>query len=173
MLPAKGLAQKGKKAKSGKKSKQRITVAFFVTADGPKNGKPIVIWRSKRTRYFRLASAPDKLAEVSFFDDSKFCMQVEIMEKFLDTLNFQMRKERRNVILFLDNATAHPTSSTDMYSNIKTVFVSKNTQTSQLQPPIQSFKTKYGKKLMHYVVARINDDLFAAETAKSIFQAIT
>ena len=45
-LPTKGLAQKGKKTKGGKNSKQRITVAFFVSADGGKAGKPIVIWRT-------------------------------------------------------------------------------------------------------------------------------
>ena len=176
-LPAKGLAQKGKKTKGGKKSKQRITVAFFVRADGGKVGKPIVIWRSKKPRCFRLASASDKLAEVSYFDDSKSWMQVEIMEKVLDTLNHQMRKQGK-VILFLDNATVHPTSLTDMYSNIKIVFLPKNT-TSRLQPLdagiIQSFKTKYRKKLMRYVIARINDDLTASAIAKGIdiLQAIT
>ena len=41
-LSAKSLAQKGKKAKGGKRSKQRITVAFFVKADGEKVGKTIV-----------------------------------------------------------------------------------------------------------------------------------
>ena len=177
-LPTKGLAQKGKKAKGGKKSKQRITVAFFVSADGGKVGKPIVIWRSKKPRCFRLASAPDKLAEVSYFDDSKSWMQVVIMENVLDTLNRQMRKQGRKVILFLDNATVHPTSLIDMYSNIKIVFLPKNT-TSRLQPLdagiIQSFKSKYRKKLMRYVIARINDDLIASEIIKciDILQAIT
>ena len=42
-LSAKGLAQKGNETKSGKKSKQRITVAFFVSAEGGKIGKPTVI----------------------------------------------------------------------------------------------------------------------------------
>ena len=73
-LPAKGLAQKGKKAKDGKKSKRRNTMAFFVRADGGKVGKPRVIWRSKKPRGFRLASTPDKLVEVSYFDDSKSWM---------------------------------------------------------------------------------------------------
>ena len=177
-LPAKGLAQKGKKTNGGKKSKPRITVAFFVSADGGKIGKPIVIWRRKKPRCFRLASASDKLAEVSYFDDSKSWMQVEIMKKVLGTLNHQMRKPGRKVILFLDNATVHPTSLIDMYSNIKTAFLPKNT-TSRLQPLdagiIQSFKTKYRKKLMLYVIARINDDLTAAEIAKGIdiLRAIT
>ena len=33
-LPVTGFGQKGKECRGGKKSKQRITVAFFVTADG-------------------------------------------------------------------------------------------------------------------------------------------
>ena len=177
-LPAKGLAQKGKKTKGGKNSKQRITVAFFISADGGKVGKPIVIWRSKKPRCFRLASASDKLAEVSYFDDSKSWMQVKIMEKVLDTLNHQIKKQGRKVILFLENATVHPTSLIDMYSNIKIVFLPKNT-TSRLQPLdagiIQSFKTKYREKLMCHVIARINDDLTASEIAKGIdiFHTIT
>ena len=68
-LPTKGLALKGRKSKGGKKSKQRVTVAFFVSADGEKVGKPIVIWRSKTPRCFRLASAADKLSKVMYFAD--------------------------------------------------------------------------------------------------------
>ena len=47
-LPSKGLAHKGKKCKGRKKSKQRMAVASFVSADGGKVGKPIVIWKSKK-----------------------------------------------------------------------------------------------------------------------------
>ena len=82
-----------------------------------------------------------------------------------------MRKETRNVILFLDNAAVHPTSVIGIYINIKTVFLPKNV-TSHLQPfdagIIQVFKTKYRKKLMRYVFSHINDDLFASEIAKGI-----
>ena len=103
-FPTKGLAQKEKKSKGGKESKQRITVAFFVSADGKKVGKPIVSWQSKTLRCFRLANASDKLSEVMYFADSKSWMQVEIREKFwkLETLNCQMGKEERNVILFFE-----------------------------------------------------------------------
>ena len=52
-LSAKGLDQKRKK-KGWKKV-----------------GKPIVIWRSKKPRCFRLAIAAGKLAEFSHFDDFK------------------------------------------------------------------------------------------------------
>ena len=89
-----------------------------------------------------------------------------------------MRKKRRNVILFLDNATVHLTLLIDVYSNIKIVFLPKNT-TSCLQlldaGIIQSFKTNYQKKSIHYVITRINDDSFASEIPKDIdiLQAIT
>ena len=80
-----------------------------------------------------MASAPDKIAEVAYFDDSKSWMQVGTMENVLDVLKFQMRKEIGNVILSLDNATVHPTSMIDMYSNIKIVFFPNHT-TSRIQP---------------------------------------
>ena len=46
-LPDAGLVQKGKQSKGGKKSKQRFTIAFFVSAAGQKIDKPVVIWKSK------------------------------------------------------------------------------------------------------------------------------
>ena len=94
-FPTKGLAQKEKKSKGGKESKQRITVAFFVSADGKKVGKPIVSWQSKTLRCFRLANASDKLSEVMYFANSKSWMQVENMEKVLETLNRQMVKDKK------------------------------------------------------------------------------
>lgn len=170
-LPTKGYAIKGKKSKGGKKSKQRVTVAFFVSADGGKVGKPIVIWKSKTPRCFKKASAPDILSKVMYFSDPKSWMQVEIMEKILENLNNQMIKEKRKVILFLDNATVHPPSLVDKFSNIKIVFLPKNT-TSRLQPLdagiIQSFKCKYRKKLMRFVIARSKDDVLASEITKQV-----
>lgn len=170
-LPTKGFALKGKKSKGGKKSKQRMTVAFFVSADGGKVGKPIVIWKSKTPRCFKKAIAADTLSKIMYFSDQKSWMQVEIMEKILETLNNQMVKEKRKVILFLDNATVHPPSLVDKYSNIKVVFLPKNT-TSRLQPLdagiIQSFKSKYRMKLMRFVIARTKEDVLASEIAKQV-----
>ena len=42
-LPDKGLVEKGKEAKGGKKSKQRFTRTFFVNAAGEKIDDPVVI----------------------------------------------------------------------------------------------------------------------------------
>lgn len=48
-FPSKGLAQIGTKCKDGKKSKQKMAVAFFFSADGGKVGKPILSGNKKNT----------------------------------------------------------------------------------------------------------------------------
>ena len=49
----KGFGEKGKVCKGGKKSKHRLTVAFFVSAAGVKE-KPIVIWKSANPRCLKV-----------------------------------------------------------------------------------------------------------------------
>ena len=44
--------EKGKKCCGGKKSKQRVTIAFLVTAAGSKEA-PVVIWKSENPGCFR------------------------------------------------------------------------------------------------------------------------
>ena len=76
-LPSKVLAQKGKKCKGAKKSKQRMIVAFFARADGGKVDKPIVIWKSKKPRCFKRTNAASNLKQVSYFADAKLWMQID------------------------------------------------------------------------------------------------
>ena len=96
----------------------------------------------------------------------------------LEKLNCIMKLENRNVLLFLDNATVHPENLAGKYSNIKIVFLPKNT-TSRLRPSdagiIKNFKVKYRKKLLRHVIARISNDCSASDIAKEvdILQAIT
>ena len=52
LLPDKGLIEKTKSKKGGKKSKVRLTVAFFVNAAGQKVDEPVIIWKSKKPRCF-------------------------------------------------------------------------------------------------------------------------
>ena len=61
-LPEKGLAEKTKKSKGGKKSKQRMTVMFIVASDGSFVFEPTVIWRSK----LPLALSPLKMPCITF-----------------------------------------------------------------------------------------------------------
>ena len=59
-------------------------------------------------------------------------MQIDIIEKVLEKLNYIMKLENRNVLLFLDNAPVHPENLVGKYSNVKIAFLTKNT-TSRLQ----------------------------------------
>ena len=99
-LQDKELIAKGKQAKCDKKSKQRLTVVFFVNAAGEKVDQPIVIWKSKPARCFKKLQYPKS----------------EVMEGVLARFNRKLVKRRklvfedRKVILFLDNATCHPKS---------------------------------------------------------------
>ena len=52
-LPEKGLAEKKSQARGWKKSKTRLTIAFFVNAAEDKAIEPLVMWRSKKPRCFK------------------------------------------------------------------------------------------------------------------------
>ena len=176
-LPEKGLVEKGKRAKGGKKSKQRLTVAFFVNAVGEKIDQPVVIWRSKVPRCFKKLKDKSRPFNVHYYANPKSWMTSEVMEAVLTKLNRKLSAEGRKVILLLDNATCHPESFIDQFSQIKLVFLPKNT-TSRLQPLdagiIQNFKVKYRKRLVKYVLARIDQNQSATEIVKNvdILQAI-
>ena len=53
LLPDKGLIEKTKSKKGGKKSKVGLTAAFFVNAAGQKVDEPAIKWKSKKPRCFR------------------------------------------------------------------------------------------------------------------------
>ena len=129
---------------------------FFVSAAGIKIDEPIVIWKSKFPRCFKGLRDPSRPGNVHYFSNSKSWMTSEIFETVLSKLNRKLVFENRKVILFLDNATCHPESMDDKFSNIKIVFLPKNT-TSRLQPldasSIRNFKVKYRKSLVKYVLS--------------------
>ena len=79
--------RKEKKAKGGKKSKQRFTIAFFVSAAGQKIDEPIVIWKSKLPRCFKGLRDPSKPGNVHYFSNSKSWITSEIFETVLSKLN--------------------------------------------------------------------------------------
>ena len=70
--------------------------------------------------------------------------------------------ERKKEILFLYNATYHPESMVDLLSQIKIIFLHKNTTSRRLKPLdagiIQNFSITYRKRLLKYVLAKINEN---------------
>ena len=93
------------------------------------------------------------------------------MEAVLAPFNRKLIFEDRKVILFLDNATCHPESMIGKFSQIKIVFLPKNT-TSRLQPLdagiIRNFKFKYRKRLVNYELSRIREDTSATQIVKGV-----
>ena len=101
-------------------------------------------------------------------------MTSEVMEAALARFNRKLILEDRKVILFLDNATCHPESMIGQFSQIKIVFLPKNT-TSRFQSLhagiIQNFKVKYQKRLVKYVkkrLARIQEDASTTQIVKGV-----
>ena len=98
---------------------------------------------------------------VYYFSNEKAWMRTEIMEDALRLLDCKVQLEHRKIILFLDNAPCHPETLQNNLKNIKLIFLLKRTS-SQLQPLdagiIRAFKCKYRKRLLKYVVSRIDED---------------
>ena len=86
-------------------------------------------------------------------------MDSDIMENILSRFDHKMCLKKRKVVLIWDNAACHPEILPASLTNIKLVFLPKNT-TSKLQPLdagiIRNFKHKYRKLLVRYVVSRID-----------------
>ena len=173
LLPDKGLIEKTKSKKGGKKSKVRLTAAFFVNAAGQKVDEPVTTWKSKKTRYFRnfKNNALSRPLGVHYFSNKKAWMNGEIMSKVLKQHDRKMKLQNRNVLLFLDNATSHQESIQKSLTNIKLVFLPKNT-TSRLQPLdagiIRAFKLKYRKLLIKYVISRVDENMRAPDIIKTV-----
>ena len=170
-LPEKGLVEKSKKTKGGKKSKQRLTAMFIVAADGSYVFEPTVIWRSKLPRCFKSLKDPSRPMGVHYFWNKKAWMNSDLMETILHRLDRKMSAENRNVVLFLDNATFHPETLQPTLTNIKLLFSPKNT-TSRLQPLdagiIRNFKQKYRKLLLRYVITRVDEGKTASQICEDV-----
>ena len=164
-LPDKGFGQRVRQCKGGKKSKQRITVAFTVNGAGKSEIKPIVIWKSNNPRCFKGVKKTD--LPVEYYSQPKAWMTGYILQKVLSTVNKQLSQRGRSVLLFLDNVGCHPPHMN--FSNIKIVFLPPNT--SVLQPLnlgiIKTFKVHYRKFLMRFVLSNIDTCASASEVVKS------
>ena len=158
----------------GKKSKNRVTVAFFVNAAGGKE-PPIVVGKSKSPRCFSGLKDKQKPHGVSYYANNKAWMNTEIKDDILASLNRKLEREDHHILLLLDNAPCHPRDyqNDSAFSNIKVVFLPVNT-TSRLQPlvagVIQSFKCQYRALLIKHTLGKIDSsaNLSAFDIAKSV-----
>lgn len=172
-LPDQTLSERKKECRGGKKAKERITIAFFANAAGGKE-TPIVIGRSVTPRCFKGLRDKKLPHGLPYFSNGKAWMNSEIMDTVLTKLNRRLVREKRNILLLLDNVSSHARDLKEKFCNIKVVFLPVNT-TSKLQPLdagiIKNFKVHYRRSLVKHTLTQINDtsdDVNASSICKSV-----
>ncbi|GFX05288.1 tigger transposable element-derived protein 6 [Trichonephila clavipes] len=148
-LPEKSFTFKKEKCHGGKHSKERLTILLTVNIDGSEKITPLVIGKSKKPRYFKgINSFPTK-----YRSNKKAWMTTELFNEWLVSLNSDMKREKRIILLFLDNCTVH--NNAPPLSNVKLQFSPPNS-TSKLQPLdqgiIHNFKTFYRREVVKSVL---------------------
>lgn len=103
LLPDKTFAVKGENCHGGKLSKLRLTVLICTNADGSEKITPLVVGKSKKPRCFKNV----KSFPIEYDSNQKSWMTRTIFENFLRKLDRQMRLQKRKIILFVDQCTAH------------------------------------------------------------------
>ena len=143
LLPDKTFSFKGDKCHGGKKSKERISLLVCSNMDGSEKLPLLVIGKFAKPRCLKgVNSLP-----VQYKSNKKAWMVSEIFTEWIKDLDRKFSREKRKVLLFVDNCTAHPIVP-DLKS-IQLTFLPPNA-TSCLQPCDQgiicSFKAKYKNK---------------------------
>lgn len=164
-LPDRSLVVKDDVRKGGKKAKERLTLLLACSATGEKLD-PLIIGKSRNPRCFRSFNL--RSVGVAYESNRKAWMTSDIFSKWLVTVNNKMKRKNRNILIIVDNCSAHPDCQ---FSNVKLVFLPPNT-TSKLQPCdagiIQTVKIHYRKKLLRHILSKMDECSTATEISKTV-----
>ncbi|GFX23431.1 tigger transposable element-derived protein 6 [Trichonephila clavipes] len=122
--------------------------------DGSEKITLLVIGKSAKPRCFKgINSFPTK-----YRSNKKAWMTSEFFNEWLVQLNSDMKREKRHILLFLDNCTVH--NNAPPLSNVKLLFFPPNS-TSKLQPLdqgiIHNFKTFYRREVVKSVLNNLEN----------------
>ncbi len=172
-LPDKSLSDKSKQCRGGKKAKERLTICFFVNAAGGRE-PPMIIGKATNPRCFKGLHDKKNPHGLPYYSNKKAWMNMDVMNDVVAKLNKKMVREKRKIILFMDNVSSHSPDLKDLFSNVKVIFLPVNT-TSRLQPLdagiIKNFKVHYRRQLLTYTLAKVNN-INTNETASSICKSV-
>lgn len=153
--PDKTMAFKKENCSGGKHSKDRFTVLIGANMDGSEKLPLLVIGKSKNPCCFKNV----KSKPVMYESNRKAWMTSEIFGNWLLDLDKKCRNEKRTILLFIDNCTAH--TSIPKMGNVKILFFPPN-MTSVLQPMdqgvIKNFKHFYRRIVVQKILAEENMD---------------
>nr|XP_015922193.1 tigger transposable element-derived protein 6-like [Parasteatoda tepidariorum] len=161
----KTLSFKGESCHDGKKSEERLTVLLCCNVDGSEKFTPLVTGRSSKPRCFK------KVKKLCDYSSNKTAwMTSNIFLDFLHKFDRKMEKEKRKVLLFMDQCPAHPQDLPN-FNNTKVVFFPANC-TSKIQPLDLSItrcvKVHYRKTLTRRLLAAMETKLQAKDELKQI-----
>ena len=132
--------------------------------------KPFVIVKSAKPRCFKNLDI-NKLA-VKWTFNSKAWMTARIFEEYLLEFNRKLIKQKRKILLLLDNCTSHPKVK---LSNIKLFFLPPNTS-SLIQPLdqgiIKKFKMNYRKYFLRFLITQVDNNSLDAIKEVNVLNAI-
>ena len=153
LMPARTLAFKGDNCHGGKKAKDRLTVLLCSNADGSDKMTPLVIGKSRKPRCLKNVKA----IPVNYDANKTAWMTSNIFTEWLKKIDKDMIKQKRKILLFMDQSPTHP-QEIDFLQNVKIIFFPANC-TSKLQPLdlgiIKSFKVHYRKRLIQHALQNI------------------
>lgn len=153
LLPNRTLTFKDDPCHGGKKSKERVTVLLAVNADGSEKLPPLVIGKFQKPRCFK----NNRILPTKYTFNKKAWMTTCVFEDWLHALDAKMGARNRNILLFVDQCSAHPKHMS--LRNVKVVFFPANC-TSVLQPLdlgiIQALKMSYKKMLLQKMLREMD-----------------
>ena len=182
LTPSRSYAIKGNNFRTGKNSKERVTLLLAANMAGNEKLPPLMIGKSQNPRCFNKI----KRKPVMYRWNRKAWMTSVVFEEWLSRLNGKMKGEKRKIVMFMDNCSAHPHNL--IFSNITIMRLPANT-TSVLQPMdqgiIKCFKSYYRKRLVRYIISELEIDkakriedvkidlLLSSKWAKSAWNDVT
>ena len=114
-----------------------------------------------------------KQLPVTWYNNKTAWMNIFIFTDWLQQLDLMMQKQKRRILLFLDNAPVHPTDIN--LKNITLKFFPANT-TAVTQPMdqgiIKTFKTYYRQQLVQHIIASVNHAYSADDVVITALDAI-
>lgn len=137
---------------SGKYSKARITILLAANMDGSEKLKPLMIGKSAQPRCFKNI----QLFPMLYKSNKKAWMTSVLLSEWVSSINETMKKEKREILLFIDYCTAHDSISS--LSNVDVVFLPTTTKLQPLnQGIIQNFKSQYYQEIVMRTLDALDD----------------
>ena len=145
----------GEHPEGGKVCKDRITALVVANMTGTEKLPLSIIGKSKNPRCFTLKGGRKVRMppNVSYTHSAKAWMNNRIWDAWLNNLNTDMKRQKRKILLAVDNCSAHNTETA--YSNLRIEYLPANT-TSRCQPMDQGcihfFKSKFRRRLANMLL---------------------